>query len=376
MPKTNPFTYGTVVTGEHFANRKKELRELSGRLKETVRIFLVAPRRYGKTSLIQNVLGRLKRQKMLTAYVDLYWATSSREFMELYLSHVIRGSKSISQKAAHFLRDFLPRVRPHLGFDPNGNPELSLGISGEPPAEAAEEVFNMPEQIAKDQGKRFVVVMDEFQEIVNFNGGALERQLRAAIQHHRNVSYLFAGSKSHMLIDMVSEKTRPFYQMGTLMTLDKMPQDEFRSFIETKFLKSGKKISPAALDRIFKVSENVPHYVQLLSFYLWDHFQGVPRIEEPHVAETISMILHGQEPAYLTIWEGLTLHQRKTIKAASILEGRLLSAKETIQRFYLESASNVGKSLRSLCSKGILRREKEGYVFEDVLFGQWIKKNA
>ena len=150
MPKTNPFTYGTVVTGDDFANRKKELRELSGRLKETVRIFLVAPRRYGKTSLIQNVLGRLKRQKMLTAYLDLYWATSSREFMELYLSHVIRGSKSISKKAAHFLRDFLPRVRPHLGFDPNGNPELSLGISGEPPAEAAEEVFNMPEQIAKD----------------------------------------------------------------------------------------------------------------------------------------------------------------------------------------------------------------------------------
>ena len=165
-----------------------------------------------------------------------------------------------------------------------------------------------------------------------------------------------------MLIDMVSEKTRPFYQMGTLMTLDKMPQDEFKSFIESKFLKSGKKISPAALDRIFEASENVPHYVQLLSFYLWDHFQGVTRIEEPYVEETISMILHGQEPAYLTIWEGLTLHQRKTIKAASFLKGRLLSAKETIQRFHLESASNVGKSLRSLCSKGILRREKEGYV--------------
>lgn len=86
--------------------------------------------------------------------------------------------------------------------------------------------------------------------------------------------------------------------------------------------------------------------------------------------------LHGQESAYLTIWEGLTLHQRKTIKAAAFLGGRLLSAKETIQHFNLEAASNVGKSLRSFCSKGILRREKEGYVFEDVLFGQWIKKNA
>jgi len=155
-----------------------------------------------------------------------------------------------------------------------------------------------------------------------------------------------------------------------------MPQDEFRSFIETKFHKSGKKIAPAALDRIFETTENVPHYVQLLSFYLWDHFHDIPRIEEAHVNESISMVLRGQEPAYLTIWEGLTMHQRTTIKAAAFLEGRLLSSKETIQRFHLEAASNVGKSLRSLCSKGILRRENAGYVFEDVLFGQWVKKNA
>jgi len=121
-------------------------------------------------------------------------------------------------------------------------------------------------------------------------------------------------------------------------------------------------------------SENVPHYVQLLSFYLWDHFQGLSQLEEAHVAEALSIILRGQEPAYLTIWEGLTLHQRKTVKVAALLQGRLLTAKETIYRFHLESASNVAKSLRALCSKGILRREKGAYVFEDVLFCRWLEK--
>jgi len=371
---SNPFNYGTVVSGEDFANRDKELRELASRLKETVRIFLVGPRRYGKTSLIKNVLGVLEKEGMLTAYVDLYWATSSREFMELYLSNLIRGSRSVATRAARFIRDFLPRLRPRLGFDPSGNPELSLDVSRETPAEAVEEVFNLAEQIAKAQGKRFVVVLDEFQEIVKLDGEALERQIRAAIQHHKNVSYLFAGSKSHMLIDMVSEQTRPFYQMGTLMTLDKIPKEEFSSFIAAKFVKSGKTISPAAVNRIIMESENVPHYVQLLSFYLWDHFQGLSQLEEAHVAEALSIILRGQEPAYLTIWEGLTLHQRKTVKVAALLKGRLLTAKETIYRFHLESASNVAKSLRALCSKGILRREKGAYVFEDVLFCRWLEK--
>jgi hypothetical protein len=86
------------------------------------------------------------------------------------------------------------------------------------------------------------------------------------------------------------------------------------------------------------------------------------------------MTLHSQEPAYLTLWEGLTIHQKKTVKAAAKLGGRLLTAKKSIQQFNLESASNVSKSLNALRSKGILRKEKRGYVFEDVFFGRWVEK--
>ncbi|MFW6147603.1 MAG: hypothetical protein ACOC6B_04340, partial [Thermodesulfobacteriota bacterium] len=144
----NPFAYGTVVTGDDFADRERELRELIGKLQETVRIFLAAPRRYGKTSLIRNSLGMLQTKGMLTSYVDLYWSTSARDFMELYASNAIRGSKSIAKKAAHVIRDFLPRIRPSLGFDQTGNPILSMDLSGAPPIDAAKEVFNLPEKIA------------------------------------------------------------------------------------------------------------------------------------------------------------------------------------------------------------------------------------
>ena len=256
---SNPFKYGVVVSGNDFADREKELKELVGKLKENVRIFLVAPRRYGKTSLIKNALEKIEKRGLLTAYVDLYWVTSSKEFFEFYVSSLLRGSKSITKRALSIVRDFLPRLRPRLSFDQDGRVEFTLDISRHQPVEAAEEVFNLPEQIAKAQGKRFVVVLDEFQEILKLDGEELERQIRAAIQHHSNVSYLFAGSKSHMLIDMVSDQTRPFYQMGTLMTLDKIPREEFRSFIEAKFIKSGKSISPSALNRILNESDNVPH---------------------------------------------------------------------------------------------------------------------
>jgi len=370
----NPFKYGIVVSGNDFADREKELKELVGKLKENVRIFLVAPRRYGKTSLIKNALERIEKKGLLTAYVDLYWATSSKEFLEFYVSSLLRGSKSITRRAVSIVRDFLPRLRPRLSFDQEGRVEFTLDISRHPPVEAEKEVFNLPERIAKSQGKRFVVVLDEFQEIFRLGGEELERQIRAAIQHHSNVSYLFAGSKSHMLIDMVSDGSRPFYQMGTLMTLDKIPEEEFLSFIESKFIQSGKKISSSALNRILRESDNVPHYVQLLSFNLWDHFQRVSYIEEVHVEETLHITLRGQEPAYLTLWEGLTHHQRLTAKAVAAQKGRLMTAKDTIRHFDLESASNVSKSLKSLISKGVIRIEEGAYVFEDVFFGRWIER--
>lgn len=371
---SNPFKYGTVVSGKDFADRQSELKELAAKLKEPVRIFLLAPRRYGKTSLIENVLNTLQKADVLIAYVDLYWAASVQDFLELYASKVIRGSKSISRQAASFVKNFFPRLRPKLSFDQTGNPELSLDIARDGSPESVEEILNLPQRIAESEGKRFAVVFDEFQEIMRLNGGILEKQIRAAIQHHTHVSYLFAGSKTHMLIDMVSDETRPFYQMGTLMALDKIPEKEFSSFVRNKFTESGKKISPSALKRILSECENIPHYVQLLSFNLWDHFQAVSIIKETHVEKALLMTLRSQEPAYLTLWEGLTIHQQKTIKAAAQLKGRLLTAKDSIQQLNLESASNVSKSLSALRSKGILRKEKESYVFEDVFFGRWVEK--
>jgi len=373
---SNPFKYGTVVSGKDFADRQSELKELAAKLREPVRIFLLAPRRYGKTSLIENVLNNLQKADVRIAYVDLYWAASVRDFLELYASKAIRGSKSISRQAASFMKKFFPRLRPKLSFDPTGNPELSLDIARDGSPESVEEILNLPQRIAESEGKRFAVVFDEFQEIMRLNGGILEKQIRAAIQHHTHVSYLFAGSKTHMLIDMVSDETRPFYQMGTLMTLDKIPEKEFSRFVQIKFTKSGKKISRRALNRILTECENIPHYVQLLSFNLWDHFQNASNITETHVKKSLLITLRSQEPAYLTLWEGLTIHQRKTLRAAAQLQGRLLTAKASIQKFNLESASNVSKSLRGLRSKGILRKEKESYVFEDVFFGRWIEKIA
>ncbi|GFP38187.1 uncharacterized protein HKBW3S44_01867, partial [Candidatus Hakubella thermalkaliphila] len=82
----NPFKYGEVVIGEDFADRQKELEELVRDLRDGQRIFLISPRRYGKTSLIMNSLMKLKEEGCSTTYLDLYKAPSLRQFLEQYAS--------------------------------------------------------------------------------------------------------------------------------------------------------------------------------------------------------------------------------------------------------------------------------------------------
>lgn len=86
----NPFIYGKAVTGEEF-DRLTRVAQDAGR------IFILSPRRYGKSSLILTLLDSLKKQGFLTAYIDLSRVTSYREPMGLYTTD-IGSTRKDSQK--------------------------------------------------------------------------------------------------------------------------------------------------------------------------------------------------------------------------------------------------------------------------------------
>jgi AAA+ ATPase superfamily predicted ATPase len=65
----NPFVYGEIVPREAFADRDDELDRLVADLSAAQKVFLISPRRYGKSSLVRQALGTLSRQGALT--VDL-----------------------------------------------------------------------------------------------------------------------------------------------------------------------------------------------------------------------------------------------------------------------------------------------------------------
>src|SRR5947208_1042012 len=105
----NPFVYGEAVTGEHFCNRKEELSRLENHMANTQKVFLIAARRIGKTSLVKHVLHDLKRKGVKGIYLDIEGVTSYKKFLELYLTRVSQ-ELSVGAKIISFIKNVLPGI--------------------------------------------------------------------------------------------------------------------------------------------------------------------------------------------------------------------------------------------------------------------------
>src|ERR1051326_1272743 len=84
MAGANPFVYGEVVTAAAFADREDERARLARDLAEGQKVFLISPRRYGKSSLIRDVMKGLAAKRLLTVEVTVAASSSYVGFLEAY----------------------------------------------------------------------------------------------------------------------------------------------------------------------------------------------------------------------------------------------------------------------------------------------------
>lgn len=110
----NPFKYGGVVRGPFFADRKEELAELSGEMKNLNKVFLISPRRFGKSSLLVNLFDKMEGEGFVTAYLDLNAHADLRSFAAGFAqttSSAIEASSERLLKLFASLRRLQPKVQ-------------------------------------------------------------------------------------------------------------------------------------------------------------------------------------------------------------------------------------------------------------------------
>jgi hypothetical protein len=241
----------------------------------------------------------------------------------------------------------------------------------------AQEVFALPQQLALRHRRKVVVALDEFQAIGGFNGGSVEHALRGAVQHQREVGYVFAGSEPSLMERMLGPK-RPFYKAGPVMRLDKIPADEFAAFIDARFSRSGMRPEPGLGDAIVDLAGNLPYDVQRLAHETWDEVRGRNRkratLDDLHQA--LKRLLAEQETIFEAVWQRLTLPQRAVLRAVVLEDGRELLSADVRARHRLGGPSSVQTALAALVRDDIIARDGNRYAVVDSLLREWVARQT
>jgi len=272
----------------------------------------------------------------------------------------------------------VPRLRPKITLSPDGTPSIGIEpiISERDVIGALDEVFDIPAHVAKRKNKKMAIVLDEFQEMANFNGEGLEKMLRSHVQNHDKVAYVFSGSKKHLLEDMVTKKERAFYKVGKIMYLEKIDRKIFSTFLSDKFISGNFEIEGDVIEKVLNVSDNIPYNVQFICHELWDEFVEVRKLTIRDVGWVLAKIVDEQTPFFIPQWDALSMNQRSLMKTVSNYGGKNLFTNEFLNISGIKAISTLQTSLRLLLKKGLLEKQNGDYVVADVFMKEWIRRNV
>lgn len=194
------FVYGISVGGNNFTDRIEESKRIKLDFENGVNVILISPRRMGKTSLIKKVISEIDNPMLKIVYMDIYDCRSEYDFYNRFAETIMKSTGNHLEQVMENIKRFLVRISPKISFSPEPNSEFSVSLGITPKDYSPEEILNLPERIAKEQGVRLVVCIDEFQQIGEFTDSlTIQKRLRGVWQHHQNVSYCFFGSKKHLM---------------------------------------------------------------------------------------------------------------------------------------------------------------------------------
>ena len=378
----NPFVYGEVVPGEAFVDREDELDRLVADLGDGQKVFLISPRRYGKSSLIRQTLDALRRRGALTIELTVSSYSSYLAFLEGY-ARAIASVESKWERARTWLTEAIASTRPEVRYEPkdSGLGRFSVAFPQVTTARdinrLANEVFALPGKLAADRKRAVVIALDEFQAIDSFDGGSVEHVLRAAAQQQRQVGYVFAGSEPSLMEKMIGPR-RPFYKAGPVMRLNKISPTLFSEFIARRFTKSGIKPEQEVADAIIDLAGNLPYDVQRLAHEAWDDVRakGGRKVTLEDLHATLARLLSEQETIFEALWQRLTLHQRATLRAVVLQGGREIHSADARARHRLGGASSIQKSLAALAAQDVLIKEGPRHLVVDSLLREWVARRT
>ena len=369
----NPFlTYG-YNGPEYFCDRADETKRLNSLLVNGNHVALMSPRRMGKTGLIRHCFAQQELQQNHYLFIVDIYATKSLAELTYELGRTILSVlKSKERKAWERFIQIVGSLRTGITLDALGQPSWNLEIGDiQSPNVSLDEIF----QYLGAADKPCIVAIDEFQTITGYPEHNVEALLRTYIQRCNNAWFVFSGSKRHMMGEMFSSPSRPFYQSASNMSLKPIPIEAYSAFITFHFEKGGFHIEPEAIRYIYEKFEGTTWYIQKICNELYAMAEAEISIGIKEVDMAINCAVEEKDDIYQDLIARLPSTQ-KTLLIALAHSGRDIkpTSGAFIKKYHLTSASAVQRSLSALQEKDIITNNDGQYYIYDYFLYYWLNK--
>lgn len=373
----NGFTL-TPAYGDNFVGRKGILSKIAKEIKNpgnNMGFCLHGRRRVGKTSILKELELELSGSRnIVVAYISLYELAdlSLRTFTEqlsLAVLESFRRKKVLPLEYAIPVllkspKEVVESALSKIKVGAEISKEISFFLEfkrGEHSnyTEAAKRAFGLGEKLAQASGKAFVLILDEFPEILKVeNGAQLVKVLRTVHEGHKKTTLIISGSERQTLEMVALGGASPFYKQLIPIQIPPFSFEETKEFIR----KYGLRLSESGTRKLFEYTAGVPFYLQYIGRSA-KIGMGIEQAIGEFVKEEGNLFFREE-------FGKLSPNERKIVLAAA----RGAISPTNISQSSGEAVTSVSSYLVSLQGKGVVKKTGKGeYALVDVLFEVWLR---
>ena len=374
---TNPFKFGPLALDDAFTDRQSELDSLVADARNGQDVVVLAPRRYGKSSLVWRVAQELVKEDVLVAQVDMMRTPTKDQFAAKLAKTIHEELATRLWNAKERLKVFADlRLKPTVTVNPNDGVvsfSFDARAAGEDIDATLEELLTTLGKIAAERERRVVLVLDEFQEVVDIDP-ALIKLMRSVFQEQPEVAHIYLGSKRHMMRQIFNDENEPFWRSAKQIQLGVIPPDEFASYARARFEQTGKELETDACESALNLTGGHPYATQQLFYFLWEATAAGLAGDRPALDRALDATLRSEHSHFSLIWDGVSSAQKRVLQAlAQESPGRPLSS-DFQRRHSLPATPTVQTALAALERGELVRKVERGeYTIAEPFLTEWIQ---
>lgn len=353
-----------LAVGAQFCNRTKEKNFLKENIAKSRHTVLIAPRRYGKSSLVIYVVNELKAP---LAAVDLFLAHDDQAVTKRILAGIGQAMSQImplNQKVLAKLQGFFSKFRVSLGAY-GFTLDAAMETSGLDPADQVFSGLQALAQLAEEQGKKLIFFMDEFQDIKEaHNSKSIQGAIRNVAQSTSHMTFIFSGSNRRLLLELFDDRSKPLYMLCDMLAIERMSSQDYHPHLQKLAKRRWKEeLSPSIFDKVVALAELHPYYINLLCNEVW-RLEAAPKIED--IFNCWQTCYETHEDRLVADLEKLTFKQQDVLKALAISPAIEPTGQSFVSAARM-AASSINQTIRSLLDKDMVYKVKQ----LDVAVPQW-----